>query len=60
MFKQLLQAGAMTSDEVLRAGLGMTPDGPYCDYFAAVKRQEFLDHHHKATRSEVDQYLTLM
>ena len=44
---------------MLRAGLGMTPDGPYSDYFAAVKRQEFLDHHHQVTRSELNQYLTL-
>ena len=53
-------ADNLAGSEVLRAGLGMTPDGPYSDYFAAVKRQEFLDHHHQVTRSEVNQYLTLM
>jgi glutamine synthetase len=53
-------ADNLAGSDVLQAGLGMTPDGPYSDYFAAVKRQEFLDHHHQVTRSEVDQYLTLM
>ena len=40
--------------------MGMTADGPYSEYFAQVKRQEFLDHHHQVTRAEVDQYLTLV
>ena len=45
--------------EVLEKGLGMTPDGPYRDYFVKTKKAEFLDHHHQVTQSEIDQYLTL-
>ena len=53
-------ADNLVGNDVLREGLGMTPDGPYSDYYAATKRQEFLDHHHQVTRAEVDQYLTLV
>ena len=52
-------ADALADDEVLGAGLGMTADGPYRDYFAQVKRDEFLALHHRVTTEEVDQYLTL-
>ena len=44
---------------VLEEGLGMTPDGPYRDYFVKTKKAEFMAHHHEVTQSEVDQYLTL-
>ena len=44
---------------MIRAGLGDTAEGPYSEYFAKVKREEFLAHHHVVTAGEVDQYLTL-
>jgi len=49
----------LAGNDVLRAGLGMTPTGPYSEYFARVKRDEFMAHHHQVTVSEIDQYLTL-
>ena len=54
----------MTVDElvdnaVLRQVLGKTPDGDYIDYFASVKRREFLSWHAGVTDSELDRYLTL-
>ena len=52
-------ADNLAASDVLRKGLGVTAGGPYSEYFAEVKRQEFLDHHHQVTRAEVDQYLTL-
>ncbi len=52
-------ADCLTSDEVLGTALGMTPTGPYRDYFADIKRSEFMAHHHEVTPSEVDRYLTL-
>ena len=52
-------AEALAENEVLGRGLGMTPDGPYRDYFAQVKRDEFTSHHHQVTQAEVDRYLTL-
>jgi len=48
-------ADNLTGNEVLGKGLGST----YRDYFAQVKRDEFLTHHREVTPSEVDQYLTL-
>ena len=52
-------ADNLAADAVLGHGLGMTPDGAYRDYFAKVKREEFIAHHHQVTPSEIDQYLTL-
>lgn len=52
-------ADNLAADAVLGDGLGMTPDGAYRDYFAKVKREEFIAHHHQVTLSEIDQYLTL-
>jgi glutamine synthetase len=52
-------ADALLGDTVLAYGLGMTPDGPYRDYFARTKRAEFLAHHAEVTVSEVDRYLSL-
>lgn len=52
-------ADNLASNEVLAAGLGMTNAGPYSEYFAQVKHDEFMAHHHKVTQAEVDQYLTL-
>ena len=52
-------AEALEADDVLGAGLGMTPDGPYRDYFAEVKRDEFFAHHHEVTAGEVQHYLTM-
>ncbi len=52
-------ADNLASNDVLGRGLGMTADGPYRDYYAKVKRDEFLAHHHQVTRAEVNHYLTL-
>ena len=52
-------ADQLAQCEVLGKGLGMTADGPYRDYFAKVKRDEFTAHHHQVTASEINQYLTL-
>ena len=49
----------LVEDDVLRAALGKTGDGDYVDYFADVKRQEFLSWHAEVSRWEVDRYLTL-
>ena len=49
----------LATNDVLRSGLGMTGDGPYSEYFAQVKRDEFMAHHHQVTAGEIDQYLTL-
>ncbi len=50
---------ALTGDDVLRQALGKTPDGDYIDYYASVKRQEFLSWHAAVSGSEVDRYLML-
>ena len=52
-------AERLAGDDALAAGLGMTGEGPYRDYFAKVKSAEFMAHHHQVTASEVNQYLTL-
>ncbi len=49
----------LLKDDVLAEGLGMTSEGPYRDYFAEVKRKEFMAHHHQVTQAEVDLYLTM-
>ena len=35
----------LVADDVLRDALGKTPDGDYIDYFAKIKREEFLAWH---------------
>jgi glutamine synthetase len=52
-------ADALVADEVMRQALGKTPDGDYVDYFASIKRQEFLAWHSIVTDWEVERYLTL-
>jgi glutamine synthetase len=49
----------LTGNEVLRQALGKTPDGDYVDYYASVKRREFLSWHAAVSGSEIDRYLTL-
>ncbi len=53
-------ADNLATNDVLKAGLGMTAEGPYSDYFASVKRAEFLAHHHEVTQGEIDTYLSLV
>jgi glutamine synthetase len=56
----LLQAvETLVEDEVLRSALGKTPDGDYIDYYAKVKREEFLAWHSVVSAWEVEHYLTL-
>ena len=52
-------ADALQANDVLRAGLGATHLGPYSEYFAKVKRSEFMSHHDEVTAGELDRYLTL-
>jgi len=49
----------LVEDQVLRAALGKTRDGDYVDYYAKVKRDEFLAWHAEVSESEVRRYLTL-
>jgi glutamine synthetase len=49
----------LVKDDVLRAALGEVPGGDYIDYYAEIKRREFLEWHAEVTESEVDRYLTL-
>ncbi len=44
-------------DEVLREGLGKTPDGDYVDYFISTKRAEVRASHAEVTAWELDRYL---
>jgi glutamine synthetase len=53
-------ADALVGDDVLRAALGKTRDGEYIDYFASVKRAEFLEYHAQVTPWELERYLTLV
>jgi glutamine synthetase len=56
----LLQAvETLVEDEVLRSALGKTPGGDYIDYYAKVKREEFLAWHSVVSAWEVEHYLTL-
>jgi len=50
---------AVAADPVLRAAMGATHKGDYVDYFAEIKRGEFVAWHEKVTQTEVDQYLSL-
>jgi glutamine synthetase len=52
-------ADELVEDDVLREALGKTPDGDYVDYYADVKRQEFLTWHSVVSDTEVERYLTL-
>jgi glutamine synthetase len=49
----------LVKDDVLRDALGKTPDGDYLDYYAKIKRQEFLAWHAVVSDWEVERYLTL-
>ena len=51
-------ADALVGDEVVRAALGRTGDRSYADYFAAVKRDEFMRYHATVSPWEIDRYLT--
>jgi glutamine synthetase len=44
-------------DDVLRDGLGKTPQGDYLDYFVATKRSEVRSSHAEVTPWELDRYL---
>lgn len=45
-------------DDVLRAALGRGRDEDYVDYYARVKRDEWLRYHEQVTPWEINQYLT--
>jgi glutamine synthetase len=49
----------LVRDDVLRDALGKTPDGDYLDYYAKIKREEFLAWHAVVSDWEVEHYLTL-
>ena len=49
----------LVTDDVLRAALGQVPGGDYIDYYAEVKRREFMDYHSVVSDWEVEHYLTL-
>lgn len=49
----------LRKDDVLREGLGMTRSGYYADYYADIKREEFLAYHRQVSDWEVERYLTL-
>jgi glutamine synthetase len=44
-------------DEVVREGLGKTPEGDYVDYFVSTKRAEVRASHAEVTPWELDRYL---
>ncbi|MCW7945881.1 glutamate--ammonia ligase [Streptomyces hygroscopicus] len=50
-------AEALAADDVLREGLGKTPDGYYTDYYAAEKRAEFDGYHRQVSDWELRTYL---
>jgi glutamine synthetase len=52
-------ADNLVHDDVLRAALGKVRDGDYIDYFADIKRREFMDYHSAVSDFEVERYLTL-
>ncbi|MEV4173379.1 type III glutamate--ammonia ligase [Nonomuraea sp. NPDC049709] len=47
----------LSEDAVLRAALGKVPGGEYCDYYAAVKQEEFAAYHSQITDWELHRYL---
>ncbi|WP_030019012.1 type III glutamate--ammonia ligase [Streptomyces monomycini] len=50
-------AEALAEDDVLRDGLGKTPDGFYADYYADQKRAEFDTYHRQVSEWELRTYL---
>ena len=48
----------LEADDVLRDGLGKTPEGDYVDYFVATKRAEVRSSHAEVTPWELDRYLS--
>jgi glutamine synthetase len=48
----------LEADEVLREGLGKTPEGDYVDYFVATKRAEVRSSHAEVTPWELERYLS--
>jgi glutamine synthetase len=48
----------LEADEVLREGLGKTPEGDYVDYFVATKRAEVRALHAEVAPAEVERYLS--
>jgi glutamine synthetase len=48
----------LEADEVLRDGLGKTPEGDYVDYFVSTKRAEVRASHAAVTPWELDRYLS--
>jgi glutamine synthetase len=52
-------ADELVGDTVLREALGKTRDGEYIDYYAGVKRNEFLAYHSTVSPWEIETYLTL-
>jgi len=49
----------LVADPVLRSALGPVPGADYVDYYARVKREEFMAYHAVVSDWEVDRYLTL-
>lgn len=49
----------LVEDPVLRDALGKTPHGDYVDYYAGIKREEFLEYHADVSTWEINRYLTL-
>ena len=47
----------LESDDVLREGLGKTPEGDYVDYFVATKRAEVRASQADVTPWELERYL---
>jgi glutamine synthetase len=50
---------ALSTDDVLRAGLGACAGEDYVDYFVATKQDEFAEAHQQVTRWDIDRYLQL-
>src|ERR1700722_15737677 len=48
----------LEGDDVLREGLGKTPEGDYVDYFVATKRAEVRSSQAEVTPWELDRYLS--
>jgi glutamine synthetase len=48
----------LEADQVLREGLGKTPEGDYLDYFVSIKRGEVRSSHAEVTPWEIDRYLS--
>jgi glutamine synthetase len=48
----------LEADDVLRDGLGKTPEGDYVDYFVSIKRAEARSAHAEVTSWELERYLS--